>query len=72
MEHSDTYPQKEPRQTRIGKRPSPQETLVETLEKLNTCQKEIHALNKKLLSLCKSDKEQRWLKSRDSLHFHDH
>ncbi|MEK9629980.1 MAG: hypothetical protein VW455_13295 [Nitrospinota bacterium] len=43
---------------------SSQKTLKSTLNELIQCQKEISELNKKLFSLCKSDKELQWLKSK--------
>jgi len=48
---------------------SSQETLNRTLDELIKCQKEITALNKKLLSLCKSDTKLHWLQARGFLNF---
>lgn len=69
MEHLDTYQQSIHAKNRKGVARPPHETLKDTLNELIQCQKEITALNKKLFSLCKNDKELHWLKSRGLLNF---
>lgn len=55
MEHLDTYKQKAHNLIENDTAHSSKKTLKYTLDELIKCQKEITALNKKLLSLCNSD-----------------
>ena len=48
---------------------SADQTWNDTFKKLIQCQKEINALNNKLFTLCKNDKERNWLKSKRLLYF---
>jgi hypothetical protein len=69
MEHLNSYEQKVSNPSETGTARSSQKTLKYTLDELIKCQKEITALNKKLLSLCNSDAKLNWLQSRGSLNF---
>jgi len=51
---------------------SSQETTKDVLEEWIKCRAEVNALNKKLLSLCKNDKELHWMQSRGLLNFLEH
>lgn len=55
MEHLDSYEQKGHILSENDTAHSSQKTLKYTLDELIKCQKEITALNKKLLSLCRYD-----------------
>ncbi len=63
MEYLDSYEQKTPNSSGNGTAPPSKDTLKYTLDELIKCQKEITALNKKLLSLCNSDTKLHWLQS---------
>ncbi len=67
MEHLDDYEQNVHNPCGHGTEHSSKDTLKYTLDELIKCQKEITALNKKLLSLCNSDTKLHWLQSRGFL-----
>jgi hypothetical protein len=67
MEHLDSYEQKNHNPSRNDTVDLSNKTLEHTLDELIKCQKEITALNKKLLSLCNSDTKLHWLQSRGYL-----
>jgi hypothetical protein len=69
MEHFNSYKQKVYSPNRNDTPCSSQETLKNTLDEWIKCQKELTALNKKLLSLCKSDTKLHWLQARGFLNF---
>ena len=69
MEHLDSYEQKAHNPSGNDTAHPSQTTLKYTLDELIKCQKEITALNKKLLSLCNSYTKLQWLQSRGFLNF---
>jgi hypothetical protein len=69
MEHLNSYEKKVYNPSGIDTAHSSQETLKYTLDEWIKCQKELTALNKKLLSLCNSDAKMHWLQSRGFLNF---
>jgi hypothetical protein len=69
MEHLDSYKQKTHNPSENDTEHLSHTTLKYTLDEFIKCQKEITALNKKLLSLCNSDTKLHWLQSRGFLNF---
>ena len=69
MEHLDSYEQKAHNPSGNDTAHASQTTLKYTLDELIKCQKEITALNKKLLSLCNSDTKLQWLQLRGFFNF---
>ena len=69
MEHLDRYEQKAHNPSGNDTAHLSQTTLKYTLDELINYQKEITALNKKLLSLRNSDTKLQWLQSRGFLNF---
>ena len=69
MEPLDSYEKKAHNPSGNDTANPSQTTLKYTLDELIKCQKEITALNKKLLSLCNSDTKLQWLQSRGFLNF---
>jgi len=67
MKHLNSYEQKVHNPSENDTTHPSQKTLKDTLNELIKCQKEITALNKKLLSLCNSDTKLHWLQSRGFL-----
>ncbi len=48
------------------------ETLTGSIDQWIKCRDEVNELNKKLLSLCKDDKELRWVQKKGFLNFQDY
>ena len=69
MEYFESYEQKAHNPSGNKTAHLSQSTLKYTLDELIKYQKEITALNKKLLSLCNSDTKLQWMQSRGFLNF---